>query len=504
MPPPTEVRTRRGQRLRAGLRALRVNVPRTAWVCALVAVLNAAAWGVIVPAFQVSDEQSHYAYVEYLVQAGRPPVAQEQDTYSSSEQAALSALRFREMRFQPEEGAVWSAGDQSRMEALLAQEADRGDGNGSATEVGSEPPLYYALQAVPYALASSGTVLDRLQLMRLLSALLAGATVLFTYLFLREALPGMPEGWRVGALGVAFLPMFTLISGGVNSDALLYAASAALFYTLARAFRRGLTRGGAIAIGAALGAGLMTKFNALGLVPGTAFALLLLGVRRERGLRPGALALPALALAVAAAPVLLEMALNASAWDRPVVGATASNYRTSALNPSLGETASYLWQFYLVPLPGMAHYISAFPFRDYWVRGFVGMFGWLDGEFPPLVYDLALVPLAAGALLAGRTVVRGRDRIRARLGELLSYGVLALGLMAFVALASYISYLRFGGSVAQTRYLFPLLPLYGALLALAARGAGRRWAPVLGTAIVVLAMAHGLFAQLIVLARYYA
>jgi 4-amino-4-deoxy-L-arabinose transferase-like glycosyltransferase len=481
-----------------------VNVPRAAWVCALVGVLNAVAWGVIVPAFQVSDEQSHYAYVEYLVQEGRPPAAQEEDTYSSSEQAALSALRFREMRFQPEEGAVWSAGDQLRMEALLAQDSDRGDGNGSATEVGSEPPLYYALQAVPYALASGGTVLDRLQLMRLLSALLAGGTVLFTYLFLREALPGTPEGWTVGALGVAFLPMFTFISSGVNSDALLYTASAALFYTVGRAFRRGLTRGGAIAIGAALGAGLMTKFNALGLVPGTAIALLVLGVRRERGLRAGALALPALALAVAAAPVVLEMALNASAWDRPVVGATASNYQTSALHPSLGETASYLSQFYLVPLPGMTHYLSAFPFRTNWLRGFVGWFGWLDGTFPPLVYDLALVPLAAGALLAGRTIVRSRDRIRARLGELLSYGLLALGLMAFVALASYISYLRFGESIAQTRYLFPLLPLYGALLALAARGAGRRWAPALGAAIVVLAMAHGLFAQLIVIARYYA
>jgi 4-amino-4-deoxy-L-arabinose transferase-like glycosyltransferase len=498
----TAPRARR--RARTALRALVARVPRAAWACALVAVLNAAAWGVIVPAFQVPDEQSHYAYVEYLVQKGRPPAARGRDVYSSSERAALDALRYREMRFQPEEGAVWSAADQSQMKRLLARDADRGDGNGSAREVGSEPPLYYALEAVPYAIASGGTVLDRLQLMRLLSALLAGVTVLFVYLFLREALPALPETWRVGALGVAFLPMFTLLSGGVNSDALLYATSAALFYALARAFRRGLTRAGAIAIGAALGAGLTTKFNALGLVPGTALALVVLGIRHERALRPRALALPALALAVAAAPVLLEMALNASVWDRPVVGATASNYRTSALHPSLGETASYLWQFYLVPLPGMTHYISAFPLRDDWVRGFVGWFGWLDGTFPPLVYDLALVPLAAIALLAGRTVVRGRDRIRARGGELLSYGVLALGLMAFVALASYISYLRFGSSVAQTRYLFPLLPLYGGLLALAARGAGRRWAPLLGTAIVVLAIAHGLFGELTVLARYYA
>lgn len=502
--PPAGTAPRARGRRRSGLRKLVARVPRAAWACALVAVLNAATWGVIVPAFQVPDEQSHYAYVDYLVQHGKPPAARGRDTYSSSERAALDAVRFREMRFQPEEGAVWSAADQSRMRSVLGRDANRGNGNGAAKEVGSEPPLYYMLEAVPYAVASSGTVLDRLQLMRLLSALLAGVTVLFVYLFLREALPAVPETWRVGALGVAFLPLFTLLSGGVNSDALLYASSAALFYALARAFRRGLTRGGAIAIGAALGAALMAKFNTLGLVPGTVLALTLLGVRRERALRPRALALPAVALAVAAAPVLLEMALNASVWDRPVVGATASNYRTSALHPSLGETVSYLWQFYLVPLPGMTHYINAFPLWENWVRGFVGWFGWIDTTFPPLVYDLALVPLTALVVLAGRTVVRGRDRIRARAGELLSYGVLALGLMAFIALASYISYLRFGESIAQTRYLFPLLPLYGGLLALAARGAGRRWAPLLGTAIVVLAIAHGLFAELTVLARYYA
>ena len=493
-----------GGGLRSAARTLLAGVPRAGLACALVAVLNALAWGLIVPAFQVPDEQSHYAYVEYLVQNGQPPIAQEEDVLSTSEQTALAALRFREMQFQPEEGAVWSRADQSRMERLLAQDAERGDGNGSAREVGSEPPLFYALQAVPYALASGGTVLDRLQLMRLLSALLAGVTVLFVYLFLREALPAVPETWRVGALGVAFLPMFTFVSSGVNSDALLYAACAALFYAIARAFRRGLTRGGAIAIGAALGAGLMTKFNALGLVPGTVFALLLLGIRRERALRPGALVLPVLALAVAAAPVLLEMALNASAWNRPVVGALASNYRTSALDPPLGQTLSYLWQFYLVPLPGMEEHISAVPFKDMWVRGLVGWFGWVDTTFPARVYDLALVPLAAVVVLAGRTLVRGRRRLRARLAELLSHAVLALGMMAFVALASYIAYLRFGSSVAQTRYLFPLLPLYGALLVLAARGGGRRFAPAIGTTIVVLAMAHTVLSQLVVLARYYA
>jgi hypothetical protein len=55
----------------------------------------------------------------------------------------------------------------------------------------------------------------------------------------------------------------------------------------------------------------------------------------------------------------------------------------------------------------------------------------------------------------------------------------------------------------QARYLLPLLPLSGAVLALAARGAGRRWGPVLGAALVVLFFGHDLFSQLQVVARYY-
>jgi hypothetical protein len=40
-------------------------------------------------------------------------------------------------------------------------------------------------------------------------------------------------------------------------------------------------------------------------------------------------------------------------------------------------------------------------------------------------------------------------------------------------------------------------------MVLAARGVGRRWAPALGAALVVLAMAHGLFAETLTISRYY-
>jgi 4-amino-4-deoxy-L-arabinose transferase-like glycosyltransferase len=488
----------------AATAALR-RVPAAAWLCALVALLNATAWSIVVPAFQVPDEQSHYAYTEYLAQHGRPPVPQPSDAYSDAQGMALLDLRVESIRFVTENVGVWTAYEQRRLERDLDQERHRSGGNGAALSVGGEPPLYYALQGIPYRLAAGGTVLDRLALMRLLSALLAAATVLLVFLFLREALPGRPWSWTVGALGVAFQPLFAFISAGVNSDALLYPAAAAVFYLLARAFRRGLTPALATALGAALAVGLLTKFNALGLVPGALLALVAIAMRQEGALRLRALRLPALALAVAAAPALLELALNVSVWDRPAIGASASSFALrDDIRPTLGGALSYGWQFYLFPLPGMDAPLGGLPLWEEWIHGFVGLFGWIDTVWGEPVYRAALVPLAAVAALAVRALVVERRAVRRRRLELLAYAVVAATFMAFVATASYVIYLRYGQNVAQARYLLPLLPLYGGLLALAVRGAGHRWAPVVGTAIVMLAIAHDVFAQLLVVSRYYA
>ncbi len=486
-------------------RAALARVPAAAWVCALVAVLNATAWSLVTPPFQVPDEQSHYAYTEYLAQHGRPPVPAEEDAYSGSQAIALQDLRFEATRFVPADAGVWTPLEQVRLQRDLRSQRERDGGNGGAKAVGGEPPLYYALQTIPYRLAAGGTVLDRLALMRLLSALLAGLTVLFVFLFLRELLPGVPWAWTVGALGVAFQPLFAFVSGGVNSDALLYACSAAIFFLLARAFRRGLTPALAVALGVAMAAGLLTKFNAMGLVPGVLLGLLAIAVRQEGGLRPRALRLPALALAVALAPVLLEMALNVAVWNRPAVGASASAFALRAdIHPTLLGGLGYAWQFYFIPLPGMEAPLGPLPIWESWFQGFVGLFGWIDTEWRQWVYTVALVPALALVALLTRALAARRDALTRRRLELLVYGLMTATFALFVAGASYIIHVRFHQNVAQARYLLPLLPLYGALLALAVRGAGRRWMPVVGTAIVVLAFAHDLFAQLLVISRYYA
>src|SRR5436190_2250186 len=76
-----------------GLVALWRGPRRAALVCALVAVLNALTWSLLVPPFQVPDEESHTGYVQYLAETGKVPKPGFIG-YSDEENALLRALDF--------------------------------------------------------------------------------------------------------------------------------------------------------------------------------------------------------------------------------------------------------------------------------------------------------------------------------------------------------------------------------------------------------------------------
>jgi hypothetical protein len=162
-----------------------------------------------------------------------------------------------------------------------------------------------------------------------------------------------------------------------------------------------------------------------------------------------------------------------------------------------------VWQFYLPRLPFMDSLLPGYPLADVWLEGFVGRFGLLEFGWPGWVYVLAGVVFIALGCLAGRELWLRQATVRDRAGELLAYAVSMLGLLAIVHWAGYDSRLQNEGGFEQARYLFPLLALYAAVIALAARGAGRRWGPAVGVLIVCLAIAHSLVAVLVALDRYY-
>jgi 4-amino-4-deoxy-L-arabinose transferase-like glycosyltransferase len=345
--------------------------------------------------------------------------------------------------------------------------------------------------------------------MRLLSALMAGLTALFTYMFVREALPAARWAWIVGGLSAALAPLLGFTSGGVTPDAMLFAVCAAIFYCLARAFRRGLTWRLALAAGALIAVGFLTKVNFVGLVPGLLLGLLVLALRGVRGVdgagrRKRAFGPAAAAAAIAVSPVCLYVVRNLLE-HHPTLGIVSSAYSQVQGHDSLASDFTYIWQIYLPRLPGMYDYFPGLStLRQVWFDRAVGLYGWLDTDFPEWVYTVALIPAGLIAILALRALVSSRRALRARLSEVVVYLTISAGLMVLIAQDSHLNRTLEGVGYAQPRYLMPLMPLGAGVLVLAARGAGRRWGPAAGALIVTLFLAQDIFSQLLVVSRFYA
>lgn len=480
-------------------------VPRAAWLCALVALANTLAWSLIVPPFEVPDENAHYAYVAHVAETGSPPrPASPEGPLPPRQEYLMNALLTFGMVGNRNNPAPLTDAQQRQIEGTEAQRLPA-TGPGDALSATNNPPAYYYLQAAVYKLMPSGRVLDKLAAMRCLSALMGALTVLLVFMFLRELLPARPWAWTAGALLVAFQPLFGFISAGVNNDNLLYLAGAGTLWGVARSFRRGLTPADGALLGGFLGLGLVSKLTLLGFVPAVLLALALLLIRDLPRNRRAALGGAATALSLSLGPVVLYLLLNRFAWHRGFIPGGVGGFSTPASNPrhfSAAEEVSHVWQLFL-PRLWLRPQFSSYPLWTTWFVGFIGRFGWQDYTFPYWVYNVARVVTVIVLGLAAVELVRCRAALRRRMGELAVYVAAVVGLCVEIGIQSY-RYLVANGLVfEQARYLLPLLGLYGAIGALAVRAGGRRWGPALAAGLVLLAIGHDLYAQAITLARYY-
>ena len=119
------------------------------------------------------------------------------------------------------------------------------------------------------------------------------------------------------------------------------------------------------------------------------------------------------------------------------------------------------------------------------------------------MYGVALIPAGAIALLCGRALVQARAALRSRAGRAAVYAALAAGLMALVGAASFTAFPQIDAEYAPGA----LSAATAAVARRRARAGGARrgtpWGPIAGALIVVLFLAHDLFSQLLVVARYY-
>ncbi|HEV3229181.1 MAG TPA: DUF2142 domain-containing protein [Solirubrobacteraceae bacterium] len=471
---------------------------------AAIAVLNALAWSLITPPWDAPDEQSHYAYTQYLAETGRTPHYElVHQRYSSLETAALEATRFDTYHLSPQGRPPWLVAEAHAARVRLQREAETlPRNNGGVLESGFYKPAYYALTLPAYYAGRDASVFDQLWLMRLVSVLLAAVTAACTYALVRELFPGSTVFATGAGLLVALQPMIGFMSGVVNNDAGIAAGGAALLYLLVRGLRRGLTARLGVAIGLVLALLPLLKSIGYALYLPAALAIGAM-LWRQRGARARVARGGALVGAFAVGEVvwgLTALALGTSFFATPDNGAPGASGLggQSPLSHPFGYL-SYLWQVFLPRLPGMTSHGEGPGWAAYTVyvkRGWAD-FGWVATTFPDSVYVVIATVMFTVGGLGVVALWRERRAARARAVEL---AVLLLAVLAVVAAIHAAFYRGPSLFVAEAgREAFAAFAALAVVVVGACVALGRRRAPLLVGGLVTATAALSYASALLVL-----
>jgi 4-amino-4-deoxy-L-arabinose transferase-like glycosyltransferase len=472
-----------------------------AWLL-LVATILGCTWALVIPPFQAPDENAHVAYVQSLAERGELPGDPGRTIMSTEQAQAADAANSDQTAQQPTVKPEWSDG---RYKQWLERDerltpAQRADGGGP-NPASPNPPLYYLWLVGPYKAVSGGDLFARVSAMRLASVPFLLVTVLSTWL-LAGTLFGPNRLLQLSAAAVpAMLPMVTFVSASVTPDGLLYALWGLALWLGARLITG---RGGmrdVVAICAVTALAVLTKATSYALVPAVVIAVATAALRAGGGPRR---------LALTAAVAVAVFALFAAPWyvaaridERPVAGQLAGAAPASRVD--IREFGSYVWQYYLPRLPFQARNGALGPYPqayETWFRQGVGAFGWLETRWPRRVYQVVF--LVALVILAGASVTLLRSRRTLDWMLVLFFAAAALVLVAGLHWNEYRLMEVSGVLSSQGRYLFPLLPLAGVVVAAAVRSLPQRLhPPAVGAGLGGLAVLQ-IFALALVLTRFYA
>jgi 4-amino-4-deoxy-L-arabinose transferase-like glycosyltransferase len=355
------------------------------------------------------------------------------------------------------------------------------------------PPLYYAVSAAIWKLlpgsASGETLLFVLRLVNVISGLALGAAV---YATARLLIPARP--WLAVLAGTLawFLPMHLGASFLLGNEISAAALSATAMWLLIRCLAAPGSIGRAVALGAVLGLGVLTKFSAL-VVASVALAML---AYSARGSSESPLRALAPALAATTALVLLSgwyFVGNLARYGRPIV---MQNEIVSAEMRKQGYGPTRDLAAYLDPNPEILANPVARPRSDapaVWPHTFAST--WFDPHASvidpraPWSRRLAPVLFAGGAfwtafaVLGAVAVARGRERFA------IPWSALALALLALASLTSYIAFTWRIATLSALKgtYLSAGVPAFVLFAALGAERIARR--STLATGVVATAVA---------------
>ena len=469
-PRPGGLRTRLGARVRA--------VPKALWALLLVAALHGTAWALVLPPLSGPDEIAHAAYVQALVENGDGPQRNEGTGPESLELSLAAAeLYLIPIRGHGEGKPAWASVDdvERKLERITAAERSNGTGPNSA---GVNPPLYYLLGAVPWAVDRDGSLLGRLLAVRLLTVLLFVVAVGLTWLVAAELFAATWQRFVATAV-VALHPKLGHTAGQINPDLLVVVMVTGMLAAALRLVRRGPTPGRLLALGLTAGGAVLSHPRGLFALPVAGLVLLVVAFQQRAVLRraPRRLLLPGLG---AVAALVLGFA-GAYAYSRAHAGGAAfGGNAPQAAGFNVREFLSYLWQFYFPPFGFFEAKIGpGFGYRQMYIQTFFGGYATFAINFADLTLDRLQVAAYLGLLgLLIAVAVHRRELVRRWPVPLVCLAFLGTMLLQ-LHLTSYAS-LRGGGLdvVITGRYLLPAIALYGCAIAFVVGSMPRRIAPV--------------------------
>ncbi len=389
--------------------------------------LTGIAYSLVVPPFETPDEIYHYAFARHLAAGNGLPVQGPETTGPWEQEGSQSPLYYGLV-------ALATAGiDQSGLDefAVRNPRANLGDPH----QPGNKNYMLFSAESRPL----TGVNLA-LHVGRWISVILGTFTVLFTYLLARFAFPADRWARLLATALVAAIPQFSFISASVSNDIMITVVSAAALVWLAAKcgppWREGIRWWEWIGLGLLLGLGALSKLQGLGLLPLTAFAVLI-RFRRNRDwntLLSGALLVGGMVLIVAGWWYARNLYLYGDPFGtRNLLSVTGQRVEPLSLEGLYGELRGLQMSFW-------------------------GIFGWFSILLPSWIYSLfeLLTALAvSGAfidLIRNLKAAREPGAVMEQPGNAL--GIAWTWVLTSLALLGYWIYVAQGS---QGRLLFPAI-----------------------------------------------
>jgi len=481
-------------------------VPRPLAALLAVATIQVVAWALLLPPFQGPDEDAHFAYVQQLAETGNLPDASGGNgrNVSSEQERAMAWVKLRSLRGIPGDRPAWSEADERRwrrIEASLSGDASA-DGLGP-NAVGQNPPLYYALEAIPYKLAPGGSFLNRFYVTRLASALFYLAIVAVTWLIAAELFRPLWARTLTTAV-VALHPKLAMLGGTINPDILLVLAWTAFIYAGLRIVRRGPSLRRLAGAATATAAAFLTHGRGLPILGALAVLLVIAYVRWRP---PGRQALlgAGICAGVVGLGLLAVVALSSGGTGGGAYGGEVSRLGGRGFN--VREFLSYVWQFYLPRPESLQESIGPpdYGIREVYFQSFYGDLAWLEIQYPAFAIDL--LEIATILLLVGlyTIAIRRLDAVRRSWPVISFLALTAIVLIASLHVSSYRDMLVNPADPLFTgRYLFPLLAILAIAVTTLVMALPRRLAPLAAGVVVAGGVVLQLSALGMTLVRFYA